>query len=132
VQVGEAGRAVPDLAEDQHGPLLAVGSRVTRFAVGDEVYARPDQNRIGAFAELIAISQDDVAAKPATLTTEEAASLPLVALTAWQALVERGPPDPAFARELGASPVVRLAMAALSFGSGDAPGATTSGTRFCS
>jgi NADPH:quinone reductase-like Zn-dependent oxidoreductase len=200
------------LGNDLAGTIVAVGSRVTRFTAGDEVYARPDQNRIGAFAELIAVNQDDVAAKPATLTTEEAASLPLVGLTAWQALVERanlrpgqkvlihagaggvgtiaiqlakhlgaqvattassskielvrtlgadvvidykkqafettlhdydvvldtvggetlekslrvlkpggivvsvaGPPDPAFAKELGANPIVRLAMAALSF-----------------
>jgi NADPH:quinone reductase-like Zn-dependent oxidoreductase len=200
------------LGNDLAGTIVAVGSRVTRFTAGDEVYARPDQNRIGAFAELIAINQDDVAAKPATLTTEEAASLPLVGLTAWQALVERanlrpgqkvlihagaggvgtiaiqlakhlgaqvattassskielvrtlgadvvidykkqafettlhdydvvldtvggetlekslrvlkpggivvsvaGPPDPTFAKELGANPIVRLAMAALSF-----------------
>jgi len=66
-----------------------VCAAVTRFAVGDEVFARPDKNRIGTFAELIAVHQDDVAIKPATLTMEEAASLPLVALTSWQALVER-------------------------------------------
>jgi NADPH:quinone reductase-like Zn-dependent oxidoreductase len=77
------------LGNDLAGTVVAVGSRVIRFTVGDEVYARPDQNRIGAFAELIAMNQDDVAAKPATLTSEEAASLPLVGLTAWQALVER-------------------------------------------
>lgn len=77
------------LGNDLAGTVVAVGSRVTRFAVGDEVYAHPDQNRIGAFAELIAMHQDDVAAKPATLTMDEAASIPLVGLTAWQALVER-------------------------------------------
>jgi NADPH:quinone reductase-like Zn-dependent oxidoreductase len=77
------------LGNDLAGTVVAVGARVTRFAVGDEVYARPDQNRFGAFAELIAIHQDDVAAKPATLTMAEAASVPLVGLTAWQALVER-------------------------------------------
>ena len=54
-----------------------------------EVYARPDKDRIGTFAELIAVHQDDLAIKPATLSMVEAASLPLVALTAWQALVER-------------------------------------------
>ncbi|GAA4475181.1 NADP-dependent oxidoreductase [Phytohabitans houttuyneae] len=77
------------LGNDLAGTVAAVGSRVTRFAVGDDVYARPDQNRIGAFAEFIAMRQDDVAAKPATLTMEEAASIPMVGLTAWQALVER-------------------------------------------
>jgi len=77
------------LGNDLAGTVVAVGARVTRFTVGDEVYAHPDQNRIGTFAELIAIHQDDVATKPTTLTMEEAASIPLVGLTAWQALVER-------------------------------------------
>jgi NADPH:quinone reductase-like Zn-dependent oxidoreductase len=77
------------LGNDLAGEVVAVGARVTRFTVGDEIYARPDQNRIGAFAELIAIHQDDVASKPAGLTMEQAASVPLVGLTAWQALVER-------------------------------------------
>jgi NADPH:quinone reductase-like Zn-dependent oxidoreductase len=77
------------LGNDLAGTVVAVGARVTRFAVGDEVYAHPHQNRMGTFAELISIHQDDVAAKPATLTMAEAASIPLVGLTAWQALVER-------------------------------------------
>lgn len=77
------------LGNDLAGVVLQVGVAVTRFAIGDEVYARPDKDRIGTFAELIAIHQDDVAIKPATLTMAEAASLPLVALTSWQALVER-------------------------------------------
>ncbi|MGR4878078.1 NADP-dependent oxidoreductase [Streptomyces sp. LARHCF249] len=82
------------LGNDLAGAVVQVGSAVTRFAVGDEVYARPDKDRIGAFAELIAVHQDDVAIKPATLTMEEAASLPLVALTSWQALVERAQVQP--------------------------------------
>jgi NADPH:quinone reductase-like Zn-dependent oxidoreductase len=77
------------LGNDLAGVVIAVGRAVTRFAVGDEVYARPDKDRIGTFAELIAVHQDDVAIKPSTLTMEEAASLPLVALTSWQVLVER-------------------------------------------
>ncbi|MFD3535036.1 NADP-dependent oxidoreductase [Streptomyces sp. NPDC058664] len=77
------------LGNDLAGTVVRVGPAVTRFAVGDEVYARPDKDRIGTFAELIAVHQDDAAIKPATLTMTEAASLPLVALTAWQALVER-------------------------------------------
>src|SRR5204863_5168432 len=52
------------------------------------VYARPDQDRIGTFAELISIKEDSVAKKPKNLTMEEAASIPLVGLTAWQALIE--------------------------------------------
>ncbi|MFE1482047.1 NADP-dependent oxidoreductase [Streptomyces fimicarius] len=82
------------LGNDLAGTVVRVGPAVTRFAVGDEIYARPDRDRIGTFAELIAVHQDDVAIKPATLTMEEAASLPLVALTAWQALVERAQVQP--------------------------------------
>ncbi|MEU5983712.1 NADP-dependent oxidoreductase [Streptomyces sp. NPDC047434] len=82
------------LGNDLAGEVLQVGSSVTRFAVGDEVYARPDKDRIGTFAELLAVRQDDLAPKPATLTMTEAASLPLVALTAWQALVERARVQP--------------------------------------
>lgn len=82
------------LGNDLAGEVLRVGASVTRFAVGDEVYARPDKDRIGTFAELLAVHQDDLAPKPATLTMTEAASLPLVALTAWQALVERARVQP--------------------------------------
>ncbi|MFF2189466.1 NADP-dependent oxidoreductase [Streptomyces sp. NPDC058155] len=77
------------LGNDFAGVVVRVGPAVTRFAEGDEVYARPDKDRIGTFAELIAVHQDDVALKPAGLTMEEAASLPLVALASWQALVGR-------------------------------------------
>ncbi|MEV8099511.1 NADP-dependent oxidoreductase [Kitasatospora sp. NPDC085879] len=77
------------LGNDLAGVVVRVGSSVTRFAVGDEVYARPDKDRIGTFAELIAVHQDDLAPKPAALTMAQAASLPLVALTSWQALVEK-------------------------------------------
>ncbi|MFD3657867.1 NADP-dependent oxidoreductase [Streptomyces sp. NPDC058620] len=82
------------LGNDLAGVVVQVGAAVTRFAAGDEVYSRPDKDRIGTFAELIAVHQDDVAIKPATLTMVEAASLPLVALTAWQALVERAQVQP--------------------------------------
>ncbi|MCX4451344.1 MULTISPECIES: NADP-dependent oxidoreductase [unclassified Streptomyces] len=77
------------LGNDLAGVVVKIGSAVTRFAVGDEVYARPDIDRIGTFAELIAVHQNDLAHKPTTLTMTEAASLPLVALTSWQALVEK-------------------------------------------
>jgi alcohol dehydrogenase len=62
---------------------------VRQFKPGDEVYARPDDFRIGAFAEYIAVKEDSLAIKPSALTMEEAASIPLVGLTAWQALIER-------------------------------------------
>ncbi|MDQ0700958.1 NADP-dependent oxidoreductase [Streptomyces sp. W4I9-2] len=82
------------LGNDLAGTVVRVGRSVTGFAVGDEVYARPDKDRIGTFAEFIAVHQDDLAPKPATLTMAEAASLPLVALTAWQALVQRAHVQP--------------------------------------
>src|SRR5438270_4603687 len=77
------------LGNDVAGIVVRVGSRVRRFKPGDEVYARPADGRIGAFAEFMAINEADVAIKPRALTMEEAASIPLVGLTAWQALIER-------------------------------------------
>ncbi|MEI5519721.1 NADP-dependent oxidoreductase [Streptomyces brasiliscabiei] len=77
------------LGHDVAGVVVRVGSGVRGFKVGDEVYARPRDLRIGGFAELIAIDEDDVAPKPASLTAEEAAAVPLVALAAWQILVDR-------------------------------------------
>jgi NADPH:quinone reductase-like Zn-dependent oxidoreductase len=77
------------LGHDVAGVVTRVGSRVRQFKVGDEVYSRPPDFRIGTFAELIAVHERDVALKPETLTMEEAASIPLVGLTAWQALIER-------------------------------------------
>jgi NADPH:quinone reductase-like Zn-dependent oxidoreductase len=77
------------LGNDVAGVVARVGSKVQRFKPGDEVYARPDSARIGAFAELIAMNEQAVAHKPKTISMDEAASLPLVALTAWQVLVER-------------------------------------------
>ena len=77
------------LGHDLAGVVTRVGPAVTRFAVGDEVYARPRDGRVGTFALRIAVHEDDLATKPASLSMAEAASVPLVALTAWQALVER-------------------------------------------
>ena len=68
---------------------VGIGSNVRRFKPGDEIYARPRDGRVGTFAEFIAINEADVALKPKNLTMEEAASIPLVGLTAWQVLVER-------------------------------------------
>jgi len=76
------------LGNDVAGVVVQVGPRVRGFKPGDEVYARPDTDRIGTFAEFIAMNERDVAIKPAGLSMEEAAGIPLVGLTAWQALVE--------------------------------------------
>ncbi|MET7459715.1 NADP-dependent oxidoreductase [Nonomuraea sp. NPDC005501] len=77
------------LGHDVAGVIERVGPAVRGFQVGDEVYARPRDLRIGGFAEYIAIDQDDVAPKPASLSAQEAAAVPLVALAAWQMLVDR-------------------------------------------
>jgi NADPH:quinone reductase-like Zn-dependent oxidoreductase len=77
------------LGHDVAGVVVRVGSQVRRLKPGDEIYARPADGRIGAFAEFIALKESDVAIKPNHLTMEEAASIPLVGLTAWQVLVER-------------------------------------------
>ena len=78
------------LGNDLSGVVSDVGAGVTRFKRGDAVYARLDKDRIGAFAEVAVVREGAAALKPANVTFEEAASLPLVALTAWQALVEIG------------------------------------------
>ncbi len=78
------------LGHDLAGTVVSVGVNVRAFKAGDEVYARPRDHRTGTFAEMIAVDQADVALKPASLSMEEAASIPLVGLTAWQALDEVG------------------------------------------
>src|SRR5246127_786463 len=82
------------LGHDLAGVVTQVGAGVRDFKVGDEVYARPRDLRIGTFAESIAIDQDDVALKPISLTLHEAAAVPLVALAAWQILVEKAQVKP--------------------------------------
>lgn len=75
---------------DMAGTVVKVGSGVRNFKIGDEVYSRVGDYRIGTFAEYIAVNESDLAIKPKNLTMEEAASIPLVGLTSWQALVEIG------------------------------------------
>jgi NADPH:quinone reductase-like Zn-dependent oxidoreductase len=77
------------LGHDLAGVVVRVGPRVRQFRVGDEVYARAPDFSIGSFAESIAIKESALAHKPKNLSMEEAASIPLVGLTAWQVLVEK-------------------------------------------
>ena len=77
------------LGHDVAGVVVKAGPRVQQFKAGDEVYARPDDFRIGTFAEFVPVKEASLALKPKGLTMEEAASIPLVGLTAWQALVEK-------------------------------------------
>lgn len=76
------------LGHDLAGTVVAVGANVMRFKPEDAVYARPRDGQIGAFAERIVVKEGDLALKPAKLSMVEAASIPLVGLTVWQALVE--------------------------------------------
>ncbi|WP_137845890.1 NADP-dependent oxidoreductase [Microbacterium sp. 2FI] len=99
IRTGEFKRILPYrfplvLGHDVAGTVIRVGSKVEAFAPGDSVFARPRDGRIGTFAETIAIDEADVALAPKSIGAVDAASLPLVALTAWQALVERGNVQP--------------------------------------
>lgn len=75
---------------DVAGVVTKVGAEVSKFKVGDEVYSRVSDYRLGTFAEYISIDENDVALKPKNLSMDEAGSIPLVGLTSWQALVEIG------------------------------------------
>ena len=99
IRTGEFKQILPykmplTLGHDVAGTVLKVGSRVRDFKPGDAVYGRVRDGHIGTFAERIAVAESDLAPSPDTITAAEAASLPLVALTAMQALVERGNVQP--------------------------------------
>ena len=76
------------LGWDVAGVIVEVGSEVTRFHTGDEVFARPATERNGSYAEYIAVDESLLAAKPKNISFAEAASIPLAGLTAWEALHE--------------------------------------------
>lgn len=99
IRVGEFKQILPYklpiiLGHDLAGTVIRIGAKVRNFKPGDEVYSRPGTDHIGTFAERIAVPEQDLALKPASITMDEAGSLPLVALTAWQALVEIGHVQP--------------------------------------
>ena len=77
------------LGHDLAGEVIATGPGATRFKVGDAVFACAGSDRIGTFAERIAVAEKYLAPKPTSLSMVEAASLPLVSLAAWQVLAER-------------------------------------------
>jgi alcohol dehydrogenase len=74
------------LGQDLSGVVVKVGSKVSRFKSGDEIFARLDKANIGSFAQYAAVRESDAAMKPSNLTHVEAASIPLVGLTAWQVM----------------------------------------------
>ena len=77
------------LGHDVAGIVTKTGSKVSRFKVGDEIFAQPAIYKIGSLAEYIAINETDVALNPKNISMEEAASIPLVGLTSWQVLIEK-------------------------------------------
>lgn len=76
------------LGWDVAGVVKETGKNVTRFQKGDAVFSRPDITRNGTYAEYVAVDENLLALKPSNITFEEAASVPLAGLTAWEALVE--------------------------------------------
>ncbi|GGM39978.1 oxidoreductase [Paraliobacillus quinghaiensis] len=76
------------LGWDVAGTIVEVGSQVKGFKVGDEVFARPDTTNQGTYAEFTAVDEEFLANKPHNISFEEAASIPLAGLTAWQCLVD--------------------------------------------
>jgi NADPH:quinone reductase-like Zn-dependent oxidoreductase len=80
----------PGLGVDLAGQVAAVGSKVTQFQVGDEVFGRG----LGAFAEYACAREEAVVVKPPTLTFEDAAAVPVAALTALQGLRDTGQLQP--------------------------------------
>ena len=74
------------IGHDVAGVVTQVGVKVSKLKIGDEVFASCK----GTFAEFITINENDLALKPKNISMEEAASIPLVGLTAWQVLIEKG------------------------------------------
>lgn len=76
------------LGSDFSGIVTEVGQNVTDYKIGDRVYGRVQKERIGTFAEYIAVAKTDIALMPKNLSFEEAAAIPLVGLTSYQALYD--------------------------------------------
>ena len=82
------------LGWDFSGVIEALGSQVSSFAVGDAVFSRPDVRRNGSYAEYIVVRAAELARKPKTISHVEAASIPLVGITAWESIVAVGLSQP--------------------------------------
>lgn len=80
----------PRLGADVAGRVAAVGRNVTQFQVGDDVFGELPLTAMGSFAEYICAHEDLVALKPANMTFEQAAAVPLAAFTALQGLRDAG------------------------------------------
>lgn len=77
------------MGSDLAGIVVSVGSSVTRFIPGDEIFASIFDTGMGSLAEFALVPESAAARKPANLDFVQAAALPMVSLTAWQALIER-------------------------------------------
>lgn len=75
---------------DVSGVVESVGQGVTKFKAGDAIFACQSLNRGGSYAQYTIVREDEAALKPKNLSHNEAAGVPLVALTAWQALFDKG------------------------------------------
>lgn len=78
------------LGYDVAGEVEAIGAEVSQFEPGDPVYAFTDNPHGGGYAEYVLVGEAATAHKPASLSFEEAAAVPLAALTALQALRDKG------------------------------------------
>ncbi|MBM3115368.1 NADP-dependent oxidoreductase [Jeongeupia naejangsanensis] len=76
------------LGWDVAGVVESVGASVSGFKAGDAVYARPDASRDGCYADYVVVRASEAAIMPPTITFDEAAGVPLAALTAWKALFD--------------------------------------------
>ncbi|MFT3754091.1 MAG: NADP-dependent oxidoreductase [Paludibacter sp.] len=77
------------LGWDFSGTVEKMGSEVKGFRIGDNVYCRPAIERDGSYAEYIEVKANEVALMPKSVTYDEAASIPLVGITAWEALINK-------------------------------------------
>ena len=82
------------LGADLSGRVEAVGRNVKQFQVGDAVFGSMPLNELGGFAEYVCANEDALALKPTRLTFEQAAAVPLAALTALQGLRDKGQIQP--------------------------------------
>jgi NADPH:quinone reductase-like Zn-dependent oxidoreductase len=89
------GRKPPKiLGGDYAGVVAEVGKQITNFKIGDEVFGMVNAFKGGTYAEFVSVKKEQIAPKPQNLNFEEAASLPLVSLTAYQSLVYKGQLQP--------------------------------------
>jgi NADPH:quinone reductase-like Zn-dependent oxidoreductase len=78
------------LGWDAAGVIVKKGNKVYNFNIGDRVFARPETSANGTYAEYIVTEENLIARIPNNISCEEAASIPLATLTAWQCLVDLG------------------------------------------